>query len=82
MTQPNPLKALRLSAGLSAAELAAVAGVSRASVNGIEAGSYSSLPPSWRPAVETLGGDYDELAGAYAAWKRLQAEAILKRLAK
>lgn len=79
---PNPLKALRLSAGVSAVELAALAGVSRAAVNSAESGGYASLPPSWRSAVEALGGDYTEVAAAYVAWKLDRAEAVTQRLGK
>ena len=79
---PNPLKALRKSAGVTMQELAAIVGVTPSTVNQMESGWYSHVPPSWGPAVEALGGNYDELAEAYDAWKRSQAEAVLQRLGK
>lgn len=79
---PNPLKALRKSAGVTMQELAALIGVTPSTVNLVESGWYASLPPSWGPAIEALGGDYDELAEAYATWKQRRVEATLKRLGK
>lgn len=80
MSTPNPLRALREARGLSADELAKLAGLSTTSVLAVEAGRVAQLSANWAGAVELLGGDFPALCEAYRVWRVAEGEAIAARV--
>lgn len=79
MTQ-NPLRALREARGLTADELAKLAGLSTVAVHAVEAGRVSAISENWAGAVELLGGDFLATCEAYRAWRVVEQASIAARL--
>lgn len=76
----NPIKALREARGMSAGDLALLAGVSHSAVYDVEAGRVLSLGSQWAGAVELLGGNFPAVCEAYRAWRVAEQAAITARL--
>jgi len=61
--QMHPLRKARIDAGLSVAELARMADVSKKSIYSLEEGHRKGLIGTWRRLAETLDVPLDEIVG-------------------
>lgn len=82
-TSENPLRALRLSKGLSMADFATLLGVTYGNLSFAELGGIVELPPTLRAGLEAIGEDPQVMSEQYRQWRdRRRAELLAQQVGK